>query len=68
MAGIPNTLAINDGICKGTFERGEDINLKPTWASDTYTILFQNTNWYIIDNEGDVKYAAPEWPNVVVVK
>ena len=68
MDGIPDTLAINDGICKGTFERGGDVNFKPSWASDTHTIIFQDNDWLIIDADSNVVHTSSNWPKVEVVE
>ena len=68
MDDVPNTLLVTSGNCTGTYIRVEDVNSKSSWASDTYTILFEDNDWVIKDNNGNVEHVSANWPNVEVVK
>jgi hypothetical protein len=68
MEDIPNTLSVTSGDCIGIYERVDDVNSMPSWATADYTILFKNKKWMIIDNNNNSVYIEPNWPNVEVLE
>ena len=68
MGDIPNTLSITSGECVGIYERVDDVNNKPSWSSDDYTILFEDSGWVIKDSNGNVEHVPANWPKVEVVE